>query len=317
VTATEPAIPMLPYSLVVGQRELRTALEIGFVDPSVGVLASGLRGTAKSTTIRSFALMAYGALPVTLPLGATEDRVLGGWSIDALLDSRPEWQHGLIKQASDSPSRMLYVDEVNLLDDHLVNLVLDAASTNVLSVHRDNADRPPEAVRFALVGTMNPDEGWLRPQLLDRFGLVVSDADEITVEHRRQVLESVLRFEEERDDPASPLMSTARAQDEDVRRGLEKARARHRDVRVVPAAIDASARLADAFRVEGHRGEVTLLRAARAAAALAGAAEVEPGHLRSVAKPALIHRRPQTESGVLSPWDDTDDARVAQALGAA
>lgn len=307
-------ISVLPYSLIVGQDELRSALEIGFVDPSIGVLASGMRGTAKSTTIRAFALMAFEQLPVTLPIGATDDRVLGGWSVDALLRTEPEWQAGLIKQASDSAPKMLYVDEVNLLDDHLVNIILDAASTSVLSVHRDNADRPPEIVRFALVGTMNPEEGWLRPQLLDRFGLVVSDDGKTTVEHRRRVLEAVLRYDDERDDKESAFLAEARAQDAKRRAALVQARDACRQVRVGSDIVDAGARLADAFKVEGHRGEVTLIRAARAVAALAEAADVTNDHLRMVARPALIHRRPHSDSGVLREWGREDDLLVDEAL---
>ncbi|MEV0567779.1 AAA family ATPase [Dactylosporangium sp. NPDC050588] len=305
---------VLPYSLVVGHHELRRALEIAFIDPGIGVLASGKRGTAKSTTIRAYSLMAFGMLPVTLPIGATDDRVLGGLSVEDLLDNRHVWRDGLLKQASDSTARLLYIDEANLLDDHLVNVILDVSSTGVLVVQRDNTDREPEPVRFALVGTMNPEEGGLRPQLLDRFGLMVSIDDDATVEHRRQVLEAVLRFEDEREDADSVYLADARSRDAERRAALEAARDRRRKVDIPPVALDTAARMAAAFGVDGHRGEVTLIRAARAVAALAGAGTIEAGHLRAVAKMTLFHRRPASETGTLQPWRAEDDAAVEEAL---
>ena len=124
-------IPLLPYSYVLGQDALRRDLEIAYVVPSAGgVLISGERGTAKSTTVRAFARMMYGELPVTLPINATDDRVVGGWRIDALMAGRTEPQPGLLEQAS--RQGVLYVDEVNLLDDHIVNLILDVVSTGAV-----------------------------------------------------------------------------------------------------------------------------------------------------------------------------------------
>jgi magnesium chelatase subunit I len=313
MTAAGYAASVMPYSLIVGQEEMRRALEISFVDPGIGVLASGQRGTAKSTTIRAFSLMAYGSLPVTMPIGATDDRVIGGLSVRALLQNRDTWQPGLIEQASDSAGRMLYIDEVNLLDDHLVNVILDAASTGLLVAQRDNIDNPPKSVRFALVGTMNPDEGGLRPQLFDRFGLVVLVDAESDIPLRRKILKSVLQFEDERDVDGSKLLVEARRRDAATRRTLEKARTRRREISVEPA-VDACARLAAAFQAVGHRGDATMLRAARAVAALEGSSTVDLKHVRAVAKLALIHRRPNSESGTLLPWDSADDARIDAVL---
>ena len=133
-------ITVLPYSAIVGQRELRDALEVGYV-ARLGVLASGQRGTAKSTAIRAFSRLVYGDLPITLPLGVTDDRVLGGWDVGALLgDERAgPWRQGLLQLADQSG--MLYIDEVNLLEDHIVNLILDTAATGILTVERDHAHR--------------------------------------------------------------------------------------------------------------------------------------------------------------------------------
>src|SRR5262249_984378 len=162
--------------MIVGQADLCRALEIAYVAPEVGgVLATGQRGTAKSTTVRAFALMVLGRLPVTLPLGATDDRVLGGWDVEKALRNEPAGvRPGLLAQAHDEGGGLLYIDEVNLLDDYLVNIILDAASGGILPVEREGIAEQARDVRFTLVGTMNPEEGSLRPQLLDRFGLVAS-----------------------------------------------------------------------------------------------------------------------------------------------
>ncbi|HIE02955.1 MAG TPA: hypothetical protein EYP59_22185 [Thiotrichaceae bacterium] len=144
---------ILPYSRIVGQDSIKLALELAYIAPTIGgVLLSGHRGTGKSTAVRAFALMMSEKLPVTLPINATEDRVIGGWKIDELMRGEPKWQDGLLKKANDG---MLYVDEVNLLDDHIVNIILDVTSTGVLEVQRDARDSQPENIAFTLVGTMN------------------------------------------------------------------------------------------------------------------------------------------------------------------
>ena len=253
---------IMPYSYIVGQHVMRRALEISFVAPAIGgVLATGQRGTAKSTTVRAFARMAFGALPVTLPIGATEDRVLGGWQVEDLMVSKAVWQPGLIEEAgSGSEPGMLYIDEVNLLDDHLANLILDVASTGILVIERDSAAREPKQVRFSLVGTMNPEEGNLRPQLLDRFGLVVCVESARTPKERQQILEAVLRFEEECQRPSSEYLSAGYASDQARRQELMAAKERLFLVRVPDKMIELAAAIAAAFGVEGHRGEVEMLR---------------------------------------------------------
>ena len=160
-------ILILPYTSIIGQEQLKLALELAYIAPNIGgVLISGERGTGKSTTVRAFAKMLYDSLPVTIPINATEDRVIGGWNIDALMQSKPEWQKGLLEEANGT---LLYIDEVNLLDDHIVNIILDVTSTGVLVVQREGKSDQKQ-IQLTLVGTMNPEEGGLRPQLLDRFG---------------------------------------------------------------------------------------------------------------------------------------------------
>jgi magnesium chelatase subunit I len=315
---------VLPYCEIVGQDSLRRALEIAFVCPAVGgVLATGHRGTAKSTTVRSFARMATGDLPVTLPIGATDDRVLGGWRVEALMKSDPEWQKGLIEEAGGNPGepRMLYIDEVNLLDDHLTNIILDVASTGILVVQRDGAAKETIKVNFTLVGTMNPEEGSLRPQLLDRFGLVARVKSTYSPGERAKVLETVLKFEEAERDPASGYLQHEYGRDEKRRSELLAARQLLSEVELPTAMIGLAAKIAAEFRVEGHRGELAMLRAARAVAALealsptAAQPVVSAAHLALVTPLALVHRRAASDSGTLLDWTAEDDQQVAKLTG--
>ena len=307
-------IDILPYPLIVDQDELCEALEVGYV-ARLGVLATGQRGTAKSTTIRAFSMMAFGDLPVTLPMGVTDDRVLGGLSVDALLGPEPveKWQPGLLEKAS--ATGMLYIDEVNLLEDHIVNLVLDTAASGIVTFPRDNADRPPTQIQFALVGSMNPDEGPLRPQLLDRFSLVVGVEGRGDREARAKILHNLLEYELHRDDPASPYMQVLHRENAAKRKQLEEARKRYRSVTVPDDAVAACARIAEEFHLVGHRGEMVMLRAARAAAARAKRRQVTVEDVRKVAKPALVHRRPNVDSGSPRPWGNDEEKRLTAAVG--
>lgn len=318
---------VLPYCKIVGQENLRLALEIAYVSPTVGgVLATGHRGTAKSTTVRSFARMATGRLPVTLPIGATEDRVLGGWHVPALLKSEPQWQRGLIEEAGGNPDEpgMLYIDEVNLLDDHLTNILLDVSSTGILVVQRDNASKATAKVNFTLVGTMNPEEGNLRPQLLDRFGLVAQVKSTSSSEERRKILERILEFDRAESDQRSSYFENWYSVDDKRQATLQMAQKFLSRIEVPETLIDLAAKIASEFQLEGHRGELAMLRAARAAAAIEVASSnmssaeparqmlsAKPQHLSRVASLALMHRRAASDSGTMLDWSAEDDEKVA------
>jgi magnesium chelatase subunit I len=299
---------VLPYSMIVGQDDLRLALEIAYVSPLVGgVLATGQRGTAKSTMVRAFAQMVLGWLPVTLPIGATDDRVLGGLDIEELLQGRPEEKPGLLEQAHQQGG-LLYVDEINLLDDYLVNIILDAAAWGTLVREREGLGDQLRDVKFTLIGTMNPEEGSLRPQLLDRFGLVAFVASEEDAAVRHDILRNVLAFDADHPDRPSTRVRDARA--EDAERGAALLAARKRcDTVELPDEIGAlCARLAATFSAAGHRGEVATAYAAQALAAIQGAPRVAPQHVARVAPLTLVHRRAAGDPGLLLPWtaQDTD-----------
>ncbi|HEY9830844.1 MAG TPA: AAA family ATPase [Stenomitos sp.] len=306
-------IQILPYSLIVGQEQQKLALELAYIAPRLGgVLISGQRGTGKSTTVRAFSQMMYGCLPVTLPLNATEDRVVGGWKIDELMRGEAKEQEGLLEEAN---GKLLYVDEINLLEDNIVNIILDVTSTGILVVQREGR-RDEKHVSFVLVGTMNPEEGSLRPQLLDRFGLMVSVSAVSNKDERAQIVRRVLEF----DEAVSPLKQSqlslevieqGRKQDEEYKKFLKNCCKHLYDVTVPEAIVEKCIALAikEEFQAQGNRSDYLLALAARACAAREESTEVTNKHIEKVAPLVLQHRRSNQ-----MPWTQEDDQRVTEAL---
>ena len=329
-----------PFSAIVGQDEMKLAVLIAAVDAGVGgVLIFGDRGTGKSTAVRALAALLppmtvvagcrYGCDPkaaptcgsadicearkknktakvpvpvVDLPLGATEDRVVGALDIErALSQGVKSFEPGLLARAHRG---FLYIDEVNLLEDHLVDLLIDVAASGQNVVEREGLSvRHP--ARFVLVGSGNPEEGELRPQLQDRFGLAVDVKTPTDLPTRVEVVKR--RDAYERDPEA---FAAKWKKDEDrTRKRIVAARQRLADVQVPDATLERAAQLCMALGTDGLRGELTLMRAARALAALEGVAAVGDAQLRQVARPALRHRLRR------DPLDESDaTVRVDRAL---
>lgn len=303
--------PPYPFSALVGHDRLRLALLLCAVRPEIGgVLIRGEKGTAKSTAVRALASVLAEADPdahlVELPIGATEDRVVGSLDLQKVLrDGEHAFSPGLLARAHGG---VLYVDEVNLLPDHLVDVLLDAAAMGRVHVERDGVSHSHEA-RFVLIGTMNPEEGELRPQLLDRFGLAVDVAASRDVAVRSAVIRARLAYEA---DPAG-FAEQYRAQDTELAARIAAARARVADVSLPDRELHRIAALCAAFDVDGMRADLVVARTAVAHAAWRGASAVAEEDIRAAAELALPHRRRR------DPFDDPgiDPGQLDEALAAA
>jgi magnesium chelatase subunit I len=318
-----------PFSAIAGQRELKTCLVLTAVDPTIGgLLAMGDRGTGKSTTVRAFAALLPPikavkgcpyhcdpeaqqsacdqcrsaavlksesiAVPVVdLPLGATEDRVAGALDLERAL-SRGEkvFEPGLLAKANRG---YLYIDEVNLLEDHLVDLLLDVAASGENLFEREGLSvRHP--ARFVLIGSGNPEEGELRPQLLDRFGLSVEVK---TPQDVATWVDIVKRRDAYEQDPTA-FYGQWEVDEKKLRSRIQVARKLLRDVVVPDTVQESAAALCLALKTDGLRGQLTVIRAARALAAFEKQKIVTIQHIKRMALPALRHRlrrNPLEETG--------------------
>lgn len=276
---------VFPFAALVGLDTLKLALELSAIDPRLSVLVRGDKGAGKSTAARGLAeLLQPGAPFVNLPIGATEDRLLGGLDVERALAGQPALKPGLVARAHGG---VLYVDEVNLLADHLADALLDTAASGVLVVEREgfSVSQPAE---FVLLGSMNPEEGALRPQLLDRFALVVdvdASADSAT---RAEVLARRLSYDADR---AAFRAAWEHEQSSRAAR-LASARARLDRTLVSPELLQhIAARIAD-LGVRSLRADLAAVRASRAYAALLDAEEAAPLHVETVLPLAVAHRMP-------------------------
>ncbi len=312
-------MPVYPFSAIVGQEALKRSLLLVTIDPTIGgVLILGDRGTGKSTAVRALAALLpemavvagcrYGCAPgeaatlcfecretgrsaraksqvpmVDLPLGASEDRVTGALDLERALGAGEKaFEPGLLARAHRG---FLYIDEVNLLEDHLVDLLLDVAASGENVVERDGLSiRHP--ARFLLIGSGNPEEGELRPQFLDRFGLAVDVRTPTDIGERIEIV----RRRDAYDRDANAFVADWRRKDTAVRRSIARAQERLDGIELPDAALEMAARLCVALGTDGLRGELVAVRSARALAALEGVGSVTAQHIRAVAPMALAHR---------------------------
>jgi len=309
--------PVFPFTAIVGQEEMKLSLLLNVIDPKIGgVLVMGHRGTGKSTTVRALADVLplikvvigdsynrssedFKKLPgneksrpkteeitvpvVDLPLGATEDRVCGTIDIEkALTSGEKSFEPGLLAQANRG---FLYIDEVNLLDDHLVDVLLDVAASGVNVVEREGISiRHP--ARFVLVGSGNPEEGELRPQLLDRFGLHARITTITDVAKRVEIVKRRREYDED------PFGFVAKWQDEQeaLRAKITQAEKIVHKVVMPDEILTLVAQLCMNLGIDGHRGELTITRTSRAYAALQGRKKVTIEDVKAITTMAIRHR---------------------------
>jgi len=273
-----------PFSAVVGQEQLKTALIIASINPQIGgVLIRGEKGTAKSTIVRSLSALLPGVKVVTLPLNATEDCVTGGIDFSQSLKKGEQvFQPGLLARAH---KQILYVDEVNLLDDHIVDIILDAASTGINRIEREGFSTCHPS-SFMLVGTMNPEEGELRPQLLDRFGLCVEVTAETDIEKRLLLMERRETFDT---DPEA-FHNRFRDQDQQISMQIETARGL---LDQLPFSKNLRCHAADLClhaNTAGHRADLVMEQAAKAFCAYCGKSEISKEDVDRISRLVLMHR---------------------------
>lgn len=319
----QDATIIYPFAALVGQEEMKKGLLLNAINPKLsGILIRGEKGTAKSTAVRALTALlpeievvadcpfscdpedittmcaacrerhqAGESLPrarrkmrvVELPVSATEDRVVGTLDIEqAIKKGEKRFEPGVLAQANRG---ILYVDEVNLLDDHVVDVLLDSAAMGVNTVEREGVSFTHPA-SFILVGTMNPEEGELRPQLLDRFGLCVNITGIPDLAQRVEVIKRRAAYEE---DPAG-FARQWEAEEEKLRRQIVAARTLLPRVKMDEEILYTIASIAVEMGVDGHRADLVMMKAARTMAALSGRTEVEKEDVYQVVNLALLHR---------------------------
>lgn len=309
-------MPVFPFSAIVGQKEMKLALLVAAVDARVGgVMIFGDRGTGKSTAARALAAtlptirvvdgcrfncepeyrddcpdpciskrVRKMAVPfVDLPLGSTEDRVLGTLDLErALANGEKKFEIGLLAKAHRG---FLYIDEINLLEDHVVDLLLDVAASGENLVERDGLSiRHP--ARFVLIGSGNPEEGELRPQLLDRFGLSVEVRTPQEIDDRVEIMKRC----DAQEQSAQKFAEKWQGEDDKILRQIARAKKAISSVKTSSKILRDTAEICKAVGADGLRGELTLMRGARALAALQGDKTVTREHLKQMAPLALRHR---------------------------
>lgn len=291
-----------PFTAIVGQEDMKKALLLNLINPSLGgVLIRGEKGTAKSTAVRALGALLEEVRVVELPISATEDRVVGSLNIEeAVKNGEKVFEPGILVQAN---GNILYVDEINLLDDHIVDILLDSAAMGVNTVEREGISYS-HAAKFVLVGTMNPEEGDLRPQLLDRFGLVVEIKGEEDIEKRSELIRRRLSFEQ---DPQE-FIREYKEEENTLKCKIKEAKELLPKIIIEEKCYRDAAKIGAALHVDGHRADITLLKTALTLAAFYGEEKISRKHILEAAKMVLPHRMRRmpfdTSNGLPTDWEE-------------
>ena len=328
-----------PFTAIVGQKEMKEALILNLINPAIGgVLIRGEKGTAKSTAVRGLTDLLdeieviegckfhcrpdssnlceecskktnpkttlYKRRVVELPVSSTEDRVVGSLDMEkAIKNGEKVFEPGLLAQAN---GNILYVDEINLLDDHIVDVLLDSAAMGVNTVEREGISYSHPS-KFVLVGTMNPEEGDLRPQLLDRFGLVVEIHGEQQINDRSELIKRRLEYEM---DPEN-FCAKWQSEEENLKKKIADAQNKLSSIEIPESLYRDAAKIGIALQVDGHRADITLLKTACTLAAFEGNDTVTREHLIRCAPMVLTHRMRrmpfETANGLPENWESVLD----------
>lgn len=297
--------PLFPFCGVIGQEQLKKALLLNCICPSIGgVLIAGEKGTAKSTIVRSLADLLPETQVITLPLNATEDMVLGSLDFEmAIKLGKAQFSPGVLAKAH---NHILYIDEVNLLSESLINVILDAAASGSCTIEREGISHTFPS-HFILIGSMNPEEGSLRPQILDRFGLYVECKGDDNLRNRLEIIKNRLQFEQ------NPVAFAESIQDEQValKTKIQQAKVLFESIKVKDNIIQIIAEKCHKSFVAGHRGDLALINGAIAHAAWVQHKQVTLQDIEAVSDLALAHRIRSAQSPPPEPDDpkNEDDSR--------
>ena len=286
-----------PFAAIAGQEKMKEAIILNLINPSLGgVLIRGQKGTGKTTAVRSIPDLIKTMKVVEIPANATEDRVAGTIDIEEALKNREKkFQPGLLQEAD---GNILYVDEVNLLDDHIVDLLLDAAATGINTVEREGISYSHSS-KFVLIGSMNPEEGNLRPQLLDRFGMVVDVKGEEDIDTRIEIIERRLAFEHNPQYFHRKYLPYQR----EIAESIEEARLLLPKVKAGRDILRMSAEICISYGTEGHRADICMIKTAKTIAASEGRNRTTKDDLKRAALFVLPHRmrKKPLENGTMNP----------------
>nr|WP_303740623.1 magnesium chelatase subunit D family protein [Lutispora saccharofermentans] len=306
---------VFPFAAIIGQEKVKRALLLNLINPQIGgVLLSGEKGTAKSTLVRGMAALSEGMKVIELPLNITENRLVGTVDIEkTLAEGKRNFEPGILKEAHEN---ILYVDEVNLLSEHLVNCLLEVASSGVNKIEREGISFAHPS-RFVLIGTMNPEEGYLRSQFLDRFGLYIEVGGCTDILERKEIIKRRLEYER------SPLdfIEKWRWESDVLAQQIEDAKNYLSKVQVSDNAMKLAAEIAKEANCAGHRAELVIAETAKAMAAYERRSNISIENIKEAAEYALPHRKrekpmeqePPSEPPQMEEEQDDNEQQAEQA----
>lgn len=281
----KPIVYRFPFAAVMGQEMVKKALILNLINPQIGgVLLAGEKGTAKSTLVRNLGQIAPNMEVVDLPLNATEDRVIGSIDIEKTISlGKRAFGSGILKKAD---GNILYIDEVNLLSEHIVNSILEVAASGVNHIEREGISIE-HLSRFVLIGTMNPEEGFLRSQFLDRFGLYVAVEGSKNSVERKEIIKRRLAFEHN----TAGFIKVWQGDTEMLKNQIQEARKNLAAVKISETVFKLTADIVNEAYCAGNRAELVMIETARALAALAGRQNINIDDIKEAAELALPHRK--------------------------